>query len=140
MPSDTSPKIQFKCYSLVLFLQVKPGDTSDKVIVFFKTKPEPITPDNMHSTVFVSSMLDSPVSALYHAVQKVYAPVLLKDEKFSKNFDPKLQDLLSQLEAGLGSVIRKQNPYARAPVSEGKDNYGGILSLNFSDESQSSFF
>ena len=54
------------------------GDTNDKAIVFFKVKPEVITPDNLHQNVFVSSMLDSPISALYHAVQKVFAPVLLK--------------------------------------------------------------
>ncbi len=47
------------------------GDGNEKLIVFFKTKPDVITPDNLHSSVFVSSMLDSPVSALYHAVQKV---------------------------------------------------------------------
>ena len=76
-------------------------------------------------------MLDSPVSALYHAVQKVFVPVLLKDEAYSKSFDPKLQNLLSQLEAGLGSVIRKQDPYHRAPASDGKeDNYGGTDTYN----------
>ena len=51
---------------------------------------------------------------------QVFAPVLLKDDKWSRNFDPKLQNLLSELEAGLGSVIRKQDPSARR--SEGSDD------------------
>ncbi len=52
-------------------LQVVGGDDSDKLIVFFKIRPDVITPDNLHSCVFVSSMIDSPVNSLYHAVQKV---------------------------------------------------------------------
>lgn len=32
---------------------------------------------------------------------------LLQDEKWSKDFDPKLQNLLRELEAGLGSVLRR---------------------------------
>lgn len=87
---------------------VEPGDTNDKVLVFFKLTPSVITPDNLHDNVFVSSMLDSPVTALYHAVQKVFAPLLLQNDKFSRHFDPKLQSLLSELEAGLASVVRQK--------------------------------
>jgi dynein heavy chain 2 len=109
------------------FFELSSADKDDKLIVFFKTRPEVITPDNLHSNVFVSTMLDSPVTALYHAVQKVYAPVLLKDEKWSKNFDPKLQSLLTELEAGLGSVIRKQDASFRGPTHDGnEDNLGGL--------------
>ena len=73
------------------YSQVETDEKSEQVLVFFKVKPEVITPDNLHSNIFVSTMMDSPISSLYHAVQKVYAPVLLKDEKWSKNVDPKLQ-------------------------------------------------
>ena len=76
---------------------------AEQVVVFFKVRPEAITPDNLHNAIFVSTMSDSPISGLFHAVQKVYAPVLSQ----SKGFDPNLQSLLMQLEAGLGSVIRK---------------------------------
>ena len=34
-------------------------------------RPEAITPDNTLSNIIVSSMVDSPLSSLYHAVQKV---------------------------------------------------------------------
>ena len=101
---------------------VEPGDTNDKVLVFFKLSPSAITPDNLHDNVFVSSMLDSPVTALYHAVQKVFAPLLLQNDKFSRHFDPKLQSLLSELEAGLGSVVRH-----RGFISSGDGSFGGIL-------------
>ena len=52
-------------------LQVEPGDSKDRVIVFFKIRPDVITPDNIMSNVVVSSMLDSPLNTLYHAMQKV---------------------------------------------------------------------
>jgi len=52
-----------------------PGQPDDKVIMFFKRKPDVITPENMHRYLFIKnktkSIMDSPVSALYHALQKV---------------------------------------------------------------------
>lgn len=113
--------------SIKLSNNVEPSDTAEKVLVFFKLQPKAITPDNIHQNVFVSSMLSSPVNTLYHSVQKVFAPLLLKDEKWSRNFDPKLQSLLSELEAGLGSVVRKQDSSSRVANLGDEDNVGGIL-------------
>lgn len=111
-----------------LLNHVEPSDTAEKVLVFFKLRPEAITPDNVHENVFVSSMLSSPVNTLYHSVQKLFAPLLLKDEKWSRNFDPKLQSLLSELEAGLGSVVRKQDSSSSRAANVGDgENLGGIL-------------
>uniref|UniRef100_A0A8D0H431 Cytoplasmic dynein 2 heavy chain 1 n=1 Tax=Sphenodon punctatus TaxID=8508 RepID=A0A8D0H431_SPHPU len=90
--------------------KVEAGDSKDRVLVFFKLRPDAITEDNLHSNILVSSMLDSPINTLYQAVRQVFAPILLKDEKWSKDFDPKLQNLLSELEAGLGSVLRRSDP------------------------------
>ena len=59
--------------------------------MFFKARPDVVTPENLDRDVLVSSMMDSPVSALYHALHNVYAPLLLKDAKWSTEFDPKLQ-------------------------------------------------
>jgi dynein heavy chain 2 len=55
-------------------------------------------------------VIDSPLNTLYHAVQKVYAPLMLEDGKWSRSLDPKLQSLISELEAGLGAAMRKQDP------------------------------
>ncbi len=54
----------------------------------------------------------------------MFAPVLLKDEKWSRTFDPKLQSLLSELEAGLGSVIRKHDPNAAGRAGD-EDGFAG---------------
>ena len=64
----------------------------------------------MFQDIFVSTMMDSPVSALYHSLQKIYSPLLLKDSKWSSEFDPKLQGLITELEKGLGSILRRQDP------------------------------
>ena len=95
--------------------------STDNWLVFFKLGPSVITPDNLHSNVLVSSLLDSPLDTLYHSLQKVYAPVLLRDERWSKTVDPKIQTLLGDLEAGLGSALRrfgKVGVQARIPSSE----------------------
>ncbi len=111
--------------------------TSDNSLVFYKLQPTVITPDNLHTNIFISSLLDSPFDTLYHSVQKVFAPVLLKDEKWSKNIDPKIQVLLTELEAGLGSVLRRQGraglerDHSTAPSDT---NVSGILTP--SDEFQ----
>ena len=81
--------------------------TTDNWLVFFKLEPCCITPENVHTNIFVSSVLDSPIDTLYHSVQKVYAPILLKDARWSKNIDPKIQHLLTELEVGLGSTLRR---------------------------------
>lgn len=114
---------------------IEPEATSENWLVFFKLQPCIITPDNLHSNIFISSLLDSPIDTLYHSVQKVYAPVLLRDAKWSKNIDPKLQSLLTELEAGLGSALRR---YGRVGIeierSTLDDNVSGILTP--SDEFQ----
>ena len=56
-------------------------------------------------------MLDSPIDTLYHSVQKIFGPVLLKDSCWNKTVDPKLQSLLVELEAGLGSTLRKHGKF-----------------------------
>ncbi|XP_065136472.1 cytoplasmic dynein 2 heavy chain 1 [Paramisgurnus dabryanus] len=81
-------------------------DGGEGVLVFFKPRPCVISEENLHRSVLVSSMLESPISTLYQALRQVYGPVLLQDDKWSESFDSKLQSLLTDLEVGLGSVLR----------------------------------
>ncbi|KAF4008811.1 hypothetical protein G4228_000485 [Cervus hanglu yarkandensis] len=109
------------------------ADTKDKVLVFFKLRPEVITDQNLHNNILVSSMLESPINSLYHAVRQVFAPMLLKDQEWSRNFDPKLQNLLSELEAGLGIVLRRSDTNL-SKLKFKEDDTRGILTP--SDEFQ----
>lgn len=80
------------------------AEAKDSHLIFFKLRPDAVTPDNMTHTLLVSSLVASPAESFYHAVQKLYAPLLLREDK--RFVDPKLQSLLTDLEAGLGSSLR----------------------------------
>ena len=113
---------------ITLSNSVESSAASDKLLLFFKLKPAVITLNNLHKNVFVSSMLDSPIDTFYHSLQKIYAPLLLKDGKWSENFNPKLQTLLSELEAGLATVVRKQElSGSKKKPLEKETNVGGTL-------------
>ncbi|XP_029136209.2 dynein cytoplasmic 2 heavy chain 1 [Labrus bergylta] len=103
------------------------GDSREKVLVFFKLHPTVITEDNLHQSLLVSSMLESPIHTLYQAVRQVFSPILLKDERWSSAFDPKLAGLLSELELGLGSVVRHSEAQPSAKEGRTEEDVLGIL-------------
>ncbi|XP_029374274.1 cytoplasmic dynein 2 heavy chain 1 isoform X3 [Echeneis naucrates] len=103
------------------------ADSTEKVLVFFKLHPTVITEDNLHRSLLVSSMLESPINTLYQAVRQVFAPVLLKDEHWHSAFDPKLADLLSELEDGLGSVVRHSGAQSSTKKGRMEEDVLGIL-------------
>ena len=79
-------------------------------------------------------MMESPVSALYHSLQKIYSPLLLKDSKWSTEFDPKLQGLITELEKGLGSILRRRDPTTTMEGDSGDNLDSLALILTPSDE------
>ena len=118
-----------------VYNSVEAEATTDNWLVFFKLEPCCITPENLHTNIFVSSVLDSPIDTLYHSVQKVFAPILLKDARWSKSIDPKIQHLLTELEAGLGSTLRRHGKVGVALDKSGSNvQLSGILTP--SDEFQ----
>lgn len=107
---------------------VEAETTCDQWLIFFKLNPCTIDPNNLHTNIFISSVLDSPIDTLYHSIQKVFAPVLLKNAKWSKNLDPKIQLLLTELEAGLGTVLRHSGKSVLGVEGDkSSDNLHGIL-------------
>ncbi|GIY28883.1 cytoplasmic dynein 2 heavy chain 1 [Caerostris darwini] len=97
--------------------KVEPKGSNDRVLIFFKRQPDNITPDNILSNIYISSMVDSPISSFYHAVKEVFAPILLKDERWSRQVDPKLQSLLGHLENGLAASLRLTDPSVDEPIN-----------------------
>uniref|UniRef100_A0A672SRC3 Dynein cytoplasmic 2 heavy chain 1 n=1 Tax=Sinocyclocheilus grahami TaxID=75366 RepID=A0A672SRC3_SINGR len=53
-------------------------DVDSRVLLFFKPHPCVVSEENLHRSVLVSSMLESPISTLYQALRQVYGPVLLQ--------------------------------------------------------------
>lgn len=54
---------------------------------------------------------------------------LFKDERWSSAFDPKLAGLLSELEQGLGSVVRRAGTEDSGKRSPGEDDILGGCTL-----------
>lgn len=101
--------IQTAPQTIVLTNTVANDKNVHNILVFFKSKPEPITADNVRSTIMMSSMSD-PINGFYQSLQKVFGPVFLQN---ARNVDPKLQKLLGELERGLGSHVMKTDPGGR---------------------------
>ena len=61
----------------------------------------------------------------------MFAPVLLKGAGWSQNVDPKIQELVMELEVGLGSALRRQGQISDRPSNtvgeEGEEQVHGIL-------------
>lgn len=88
----------------VLFSQTLPDGLHH--LIFVKIQQDSITVDNFLENICITSLSASPVASLFNTVRKVYEPLLLKDSRWSQVFDSKLQNLLSELSAGLGQALR----------------------------------
>lgn len=75
-------------------------------VLFVKLRPEAVTERNFARVIMVTSMLDSPIHALYNATHRVYAPMLLRDAAWSDKLDRKMQKLIAVMDSGLGSLVR----------------------------------
>ncbi|CAG0883700.1 unnamed protein product [Cyprideis torosa] len=95
---------------VVLSNTLSAGTGTKNALIFFKIRPSVIVPDNLHSDVFFTSLVASPAETLYYAIQKIFSPMLLKDESWSRQIPPKLQELLSELEEGLGNSLHRSRP------------------------------
>jgi hypothetical protein len=79
-------------------------------ITLTKIRSGPIAAADIPGNIQVSSVSLSPMSSFYHSIKSVYGPLLEagdKSGKFSQKMDPKLMDLIQQLQAGLGAAIRR---------------------------------
>lgn len=63
---------------VILDVVITMNDKDDSVILFYKIVTDPITPENMRKNILISTMIDSPVTSLYHALTAVFMPILMK--------------------------------------------------------------
>lgn len=113
--------------NIQLYNELQSNSPDEQCIVFFKIKPEVVTADNIHNNVLVSSMFNSPVSTLYHAIKKIFGPLILNSDVSNKSIDPKVQNLLSELESGLGSYLRKTGDLLDSKQKSSNENLVSIL-------------
>ncbi|KAM7291617.1 hypothetical protein ISCGN_028190 [Ixodes scapularis] len=97
---------------------------NQRTLVFFKLQSVVITPDNLFSHVFVSTLISSPITSLHCTLRVVFSPLLLGGGQW--NTGPKFQTLLGQLQGSLGAMVRQQRG---AAVDDGSPSTTeGILS------------
>ncbi|KAL4105900.1 hypothetical protein PRIC1_003955 [Phytophthora ramorum] len=116
-------------------LQDEEDGNNDETAAFLKLqKVAPLTPDNMSTSVQLTSSLQTPLQSLYQTVHQVYAPLLLRDDARASQLSQKLKDVLLELDAGLaGTVLIQGGKQAKAAPSDGGDE--GLMSIaTMSDE------
>lgn len=81
-------------------------------MVFFKSKEEVITPENIKNILLISSIVDSAVDTLFYLLHNVYSPVIQHQQSHGSKggdaFDAKLTNNLVDLESNLKVAIRRQ--------------------------------
>ncbi|EGD76743.1 dynein heavy chain isotype 1B [Salpingoeca rosetta] len=92
-------------------------------MIFYKTSPQPINMENLHTIVQVVTMSNSPLSALYQSLHNVFSPLLLKSSSaWSGKLDRRLQTLMSELDDSLEKRLRMQGS-AGETISSFADEY-----------------
>ncbi|EEC18824.1 hypothetical protein IscW_ISCW014682 [Ixodes scapularis] len=90
----------------LLQLMQDSSERNQRTLVFFKLQSVVITPDNLFSHVFVSTLISSPITSLHCTLRVVFSPLLLGGGQW--NTGPKFQTLLGQLQGSLGAMVRQQ--------------------------------
>ena len=79
-------------------------------LIQFKLRPEVITAENVHTAVFMSSMVDSPLDSLYYMIKSVFSPALKdSNNKLNTSNNQQIHSSLTELEQILRSVGSKTN-------------------------------
>ncbi|CAF0769940.1 unnamed protein product [Adineta steineri] len=96
-------------------------------LVLYKLRPEVITSDNVHTSIFLSSMIDSPLDSLYYMIKSVFTPALRDNNNNNKSNQAATQQIqtsLNELEQVLRSSGKKthgSSSSSMAIISQPKD-------------------
>ncbi|CAF3379419.1 unnamed protein product [Rotaria sp. Silwood1] len=94
-------------HSVHLSNEIKVTEGS-QCLVQFKVRPDVITPENVHTNIFLSSMIDSPLDSLYYMIKSVFTPAL-RDNKSGSSTNQQIQTSLNELEQILRAVGKKSD-------------------------------
>ncbi|KAL3666923.1 hypothetical protein V7S43_007870 [Phytophthora oleae] len=107
-------------------LQDEEEGNNDESAAFLKLQStEPLTPQNMSTSVQLTSALQTPLQSLYQTLHQVYAPLLLRDDAKASLLSQKLKDVLLELDAGLGASVLIQG----GKNSKATGNDDGLMSI-----------
>ncbi|KAI8824969.1 dynein heavy chain and region D6 of dynein motor-domain-containing protein [Fimicolochytrium jonesii] len=75
-----------------------------RCVALGRTQPVALTPENISDILQVTGLSDSPTNALYRSIHAIFAPIFLNSRW---SIDARLQNLISELDYGLASAVRK---------------------------------
>ncbi|KAK9747136.1 Dynein heavy chain, N-terminal region 1 [Popillia japonica] len=79
-----------------------------RVVVFSKVKPLVLNDENLISSLQIISLQGPPTTALYHALNNVFSPLIVKNRKRNVN-QSSIERQLANLQAGLRTTILTTN-------------------------------
>ncbi|CAF1544488.1 unnamed protein product, partial [Adineta steineri] len=106
-------------HSVDLANEIKTNEGTQS-LVQFKVRPDIITPENVHTNIFLSSMVDSPLDSLYYIVKSIFTPAI-RDDKSSNSSNQQIQTSLNELEQVLRAAGKKSNKSSIGNVFHPKD-------------------
>ncbi|KAF1331189.1 hypothetical protein FI667_g4511, partial [Globisporangium splendens] len=117
-------------FDVILSNQLRDAGTKSKYeTVFVKVRPVALMPDNMSTSIQVTSVMQSPLQSLYQAVHQVYAPMLLKNDANASQLSQKLKDILIELDTGMGSAMLSGDGSSSSVSSKATGNDGDAAAL-----------
>nr|ADI46856.1 DHC1bf [Volvox carteri f. nagariensis] len=94
-------------------------DACEYSVVLTKMRGEPLQSEDVPTGVTVATVARSPLSGLYHVLKDVYSPLIqAQSAAGSAVLDKRLLDLLTQVQAGLGTAVRKGMPASAQEVMD----------------------
>ncbi|KAG2426397.1 hypothetical protein HYH02_014824 [Chlamydomonas schloesseri] len=88
-------------------------------VVLSKLRAGPIRTEDVPGGVAVATVAHSPLSSLYHTLKDVYSPLIKSQTaEGAPVLDKRLSELLAQVQAGLGTAVRKGTPASAQEVAD----------------------
>nr|BBC28429.1 cytoplasmic dynein 1b heavy chain [Yamagishiella unicocca] len=88
-------------------------------VVLTKLRAGPLRTEDVPAGVALATVAHSPLSSLYHTLKDVYSPLIQSQSKEGTGvLDKRLHELLAQVQAGLGTAVRKGTPASAQEVSD----------------------
>ncbi|GLI62890.1 cytoplasmic dynein 1b heavy chain [Volvox africanus] len=86
-------------------------------VILTKLRGGPLRAEDVPAGVAIATVAHSPLSSLYHALKDVYSPLIhSQSAEESMVVDKRLRELLTQVQAGLGTAVRKGMPASAQEV------------------------
>ena len=82
-------------------------------VAFTKSSSQPLTTENISTSVLMNTLSSSPLLALQLQIKQLYAPILLQDPHWAGQLNLETQQTLEALDAALSSAVQRGSTAVR---------------------------